>query len=86
MIKFYKISLFLIIFIMGIGFIRSYNERIDLSDRNPIVYCLKHYKKFTFDQVKDYLLKYQDPEYALEDDVKDDLFALCVEHVAKDGV
>lgn len=86
MSKFFKISLFSIIIILEIGFINSYNERIDLSDRNPIVYCLKYFKKFTFDQVKDYLLKYQDPEYALEDDVKDDLFALCVEHVAKDGV
>lgn len=58
--------------------------RIDLSDRNPIVYCLKDLKKFSLQQVKDYLLKNQDPEFALENDIHDDLFAWCVEHVSKD--
>ena len=58
---------------------------IDLSDRNPIVFCLKEIKKFTFEQVKDYLLRNQDPEFAIENSIHDDLFSLCVEHIAKDN-
>ena len=59
--------------------------RIDLSDRNPIVFCLKTIKRYTFHQVKEYLLKQQDPIYALENKINDGMFALCVEQVAKDN-
>ena len=83
-----KISILLnliIILILKLGFISSDYRGIDLSDRNPIVYCLKEIKKFTFQQVKDYLLRNQDPEFAITNRIHDDLFSLCVEQVSKDN-
>lgn len=76
----------LLIIYINIRIIKAFTEKIDLSDKNPIVLCLKTVKKFSFEQVKDYLLKIQDPEYALENDIHDPLFALCVEQNAKDNV
>ena len=76
---------FLLIFIF-FDFISCNSGRIDLSDQNPIVYCLKTIKGYTFQQVKDYILKQQDPQYALENKIHDDIFALCVEQVSKDNV
>ena len=76
-------ALFLIIIEIGLNIV--YCDRIDLSDKNPIVYCLKEIKKFTFQQVKDYLLKIQDLEYALENGINDKKFSLCIEQRSKDN-
>ena len=81
---FILLELFLIIIII-LGYVNCDLGGIDLSDKNPVVYCLKRVKRFTFQQVKDYLLKNQDPEYALENSIYDEIFAYCVEQVSKDN-
>ncbi len=81
--KYLKLEIFLIIIII-LDFRNCDLGTIDLSDKNPMVYCLKTIKKFTFQQVKDYLLKEQDAEFAIENTIHDKLFSLCIEQVSKD--
>ena len=64
--------------------IKSTVSSIDLSDDNPIVYCLKTARHFTFEEVKDYLLRTQVPEYSSDEGLDDPLFSWCVEQASRD--
>jgi len=59
--------------------------KVDLSDKNPVVYCLKSAKKYNMDQVKEYLLKSQIPEYKEELKINDDMFSWCIEELSRDN-
>ena len=73
----------LILFLFGI--INADKGSIDLSDKNPVVYCLKSAKKYNMDQVKEYLLKSQIPEYKEELKINDDMFSWCIEELSRDN-
>ncbi len=76
MFKFRLLFIFtLILLIVNI----SSEDSIDLSDDNPISYCLKAAIKMSIDEIKEYYLKTQKPEYAKEYSIDDPLFYYCVE-------
>ena len=64
--------------------IKSTEVSIDLSDDNPVVYCLKAAKKFTMDQVKEYYLRIQKPESAPDYQLDDPYFQWCVEQLSRE--
>ena len=79
-----KFYITIIILILFVNIITNPNA-IDLSDKNPMVYCLKTVIKLSFDEVKEYLLTIQKPEEA-EDLAIDDLeFSACIEQHSKDN-
>ena len=76
MFKFPRLFIFtLILLIVNIN---SQNS-IDLSDDDPVTYCLKAARKMSLDEIKEYYLKTQKPEYAKEYSIDDPLFYYCVE-------
>ena len=56
----------------------TFADKIDLSDNNPIVYCLKYIKKYNLEEIKDFILQNQDPEYAIEHYPNDESFSNCL--------
>ena len=78
-----KIFFILIIFIFLI-FVKSDSENIDLSDENPLVYCLKKVRNYNLDEIKDFVLRNQDPEYAIDHYPNDDMFRYCMEQLSKE--
>ena len=64
--------------------IKSTESSIDLSDDNPVVYCLKAAKRYTMDDIKDYFLRNQKPESAASYEIDDPLFLWCVEQVSRE--
>ena len=59
---------------------------IDLSDKNVVVYCLKAALRYTFEEVKEYLLRIQIPGEAAELAIDDPMYSLCLEEKAKDNL
>ncbi len=81
MFKFRLLFIFtLILLIVNI----SSEDSIDLSDDNPVSYCLKAAIKMSLDEIKEYYLKTQKPEYAKEYNIDEPLFNWCVEQVSKE--
>ena len=64
--------------------IHSTPSSIDLSDDNPVVYCLKAVKRYTFDEIKEYLLRTQVPEEAEDYAIDDPEFSWCIEQRSKE--
>ena len=81
-----KIINFICLILLIINIIKCDDSgRIDLSDKNPIVFCLKKVKNYNLEQVKDFILRNQDPEYAIEHYPNDEIFAYCMEQVSKEN-
>ena len=59
-------------------------DSIDLSDDNPVSYCLKAERRMTLDEIKEYYLKTQKPEYAKEYNIDDPMFYYCVEQASRE--
>ena len=80
---------FCIIFILLLIFVNVLNsdnsDSIDLSDKNPLVYCLKNVKKYDFEEIKNFILQNQDPEFAIEYYPNDEEFNFCIEQRLKNG-
>ena len=77
-----KYILILIIFLFAqITIVKS---NIDLSNDNPIVFCLKSTLEYSMDQVKEYFLKSQIPEIAKDYKINDPYFSWCVEKSSLD--
>ena len=64
--------------------IKTAEDSIDLSDDNPVVYCLKAAKRFTFDEIKDYYLRTQRPDLSPNYQLDDPQFLWCVEEAARE--
>ena len=77
-----KIYIILIIFII-FSLVKSDSDDIDLSDENPLVYCLKKVRNFNLDEIKDFILRNQDPEYAIEHYPNDEMFRYCMEQLSR---
>ena len=71
----------LIIFII-LSLVKTDSENIDLSDENPLVYCLKKVKNYNLDEIKDFILRNQDPEYAIDHYPNDEMFKYCIELIS----
>ena len=56
----------------------------DLSDDNPVVYCLKAAMHMSLEQIKEYYLKTQLPQHANEKEIDDPAFNWCVEQASRD--
>lgn len=56
----------------------------DLSNDNPIVYCLKVAKHMSLEQIKEYYLKTQLPQHAKEKEIDDPAFNWCVEQASRE--
>ena len=55
-----KTILIWILFII-LSFVKSESENIDLNDENPLAYCLKKVRQYNLDEIKDFILRNQDP-------------------------
>ena len=77
-----KIYIILIIFII-FSLVKSDSDDIDLSDENPLVYCLKKVRNFNLDEIKDFILRNQDPEYAIEHYPNDEMFRYCMKQLSR---
>ena len=64
--------------------INAQQYEYDLSDDNPIVYCLKAARHMTLEQIKEYYLKTQLPQYVNEKEIDDPAFNWCVEQASRD--
>ena len=60
-------------------------DKIDLSDKNPMVYCLKKVRNYNFEEIKNFILQNQDPEFAIENYPNDISFYNCLEEVEKNN-
>ena len=74
----------LILFIFVFSKISKVKSNIDLSNDNPIVFCLKSVKKFTMDEIKEYFLRIQKPESAPDYKLDEEYFSWCVEKSSKE--
>ena len=83
MFKFNILNLFLLIIFLFVT-IKSTEESIDLSDDNPVVYCLKAAKRLTMDEIKDYYLRSQKPGSAPDYQMDDPYFLWCVEQASRE--
>ena len=63
-----------------------YSEKIDLSDKNPIVFCLQKIKNYNIEEIKDFILQNQDPEYAIENYPSDKDFSNCIEQMSRNNL
>ena len=80
MFKFYLAILIIILLVNNI----IASTSIDLSDNNPTVYCLKTVRKYSIEEVKEYLLRIQVPGEAEDYTIDDPLYTLCIEQNSKD--
>jgi hypothetical protein len=83
MFKLNIFNLFLIIIFLFVT-IKTSESSIDLSDDNPVVYCLKAAKRLTLDEIKDYYLRSQKPESAPDYQMDDPYFLWCVEQASRE--
>ena len=79
-----KFYITILILILLANIVTSPNS-IDLSDKNPMVYCLKTVIQLTFDEVKEYLLTIQKPEEAEDLSIDDPQFSICIEQHSRDN-
>ena len=69
--------------IISLLFAIKNEEKIDLSEKNPMVYCLKKVRNYKPQEIKNFILQIQEPEFAIENYPIDDLFSLCLEEIEK---
>ena len=84
MATYYILYIYTLIIIILVN-INTSPSSIDLSDKNPIVYCLKAAKRYTFEEVKEYLLRTQVPGEAEDYAIDDPEFSYCVEQASRDN-
>ena len=75
-----NIGFIFILFIALISVIKAESDSIDLSDDNPVVYCLKSVFQYSTDDVKEYLLLMQVKEYAETHQIKSKEFSSCIDN------
>ena len=81
-----KISILCISILILLSFvnINAQHGNIDLTDDNPTVYCMRVAMHLSLEDIKEYYLKTQLPQFAHEKEIDDPAFNWCVDQASRE--